>query len=476
MLNEQFSSQSISRWYRRYILPGKKYIVTAIVLLMSAYLAFLGTSTVFMALLALAAAVVGAAVLYRHLQLGLLLLILVSFGINYTVGTGTQTSINATILLIGGLTALWLLDMILVKKMIKLADSPTILPLLLIIVVSILAFINGQLRWFNYAQQAPLLAQVGGLMTFIVSISAYLVVVHLLTDVIWLKRLVWAFIAFGGVFIITRFTPELVRFGNRTFAYGSTASIFWLWLPVLTASQGFFNTKLSKPIRAGLIALCLLTMYFAIVVAYDWKSGWLPPLAALAVIFWFGAPKLRPLFIPAVGLLILARFFNITGLVTGGEDYSVLTRVEALRILLEIIKVNPFLGLGPANYYWYTPLFPILGYNVSFNSHNNYIDIVAQIGIFGLLFFVWFFWELARTGLRMLPTAPEGFERAFVIGVLGGIAGTVVAGFLGDWIIPFVYNVGLVGFRSSIFGWVFLGALPALDIIQKKRAAQAAQS
>ena len=177
-----------------------------------------------------------------------------------------------------------------------------------------------------------------------------------------------------------------------------------------------------------------------------------------------------------MGLLILARFFNITGLVTGGEDYSVLTRVEALRILLEIIKVNPFLGLGPANYYWYTPLFPILGYNVSFNSHNNYIDIVAQIGIFGLLFFVWFFWELARTGLRMLPTAPEGFERAFVIGVLGGIAGTVVAGFLGDWIIPFVYNVGLVGFRSSIFGWVFLGALPALDIIQKKRAAQAAQS
>jgi hypothetical protein len=110
-------------------------------------------------------------------------------------------------------------------------------------------------------------------------------------------------------------------------------------------------------------------------------------------------------------------------------------------------------------------LFPILGYSVVFNSHNNYIDILAQIGIFGLVFFMWWLWEIGKVGLRLLPRAPEGFERAYVIGALCGLAGTLVAAFLGDWVIPFVYNVGLIGFRSAVFGWLFLGGLVALGLI-----------
>lgn len=156
-------------------------------------------------------------------------------------------------------------------------------------------------------------------------------------------------------------------------------------------------------------------------------------------------------------MLLLLNFIDLPALITGNEDYSVLTRWEAWRILFEIIQVNPFLGLGPSNYYWYTELFPILGYSVAFNSHNNYIDIVAQIGVFGLIFFLWFFWELGKTASSMLPGLEEGFDRAYVIGAIGGIAGMLVAGMLGDWLIPFVYNVGLVGFRSTVFGWIFLG-------------------
>ena len=31
------------------------------------------------------------------------------------------------------------------------------------------------------------------------------------------------------------------------------------------------------------------------------------------------------------------------------------------------------------------------------------------------------------------------------------------AGMLGDWIVPFYYNAGVLGFRSSLLFWVFLG-------------------
>jgi len=148
------------------------------------------------------------------------------------------------------------------------------------------------------------------------------------------------------------------------------------------------------------------------------------------------------------------------------DQYSYVTRLEAWRIVLsEIITVNPIFGLGPANYRFYTPLFPIMGYWVEFNSHNNYIDIIAQIGVFGLLAFLWFALEVWISGWGLIKKDLGGFGNAYVIGALGGLVGMLVAGMLGDWVIPFVYNVSLNGFRASVLGWILLGGLVALQHI-----------
>lgn len=34
---------------------------------------------------------------------------------------------------------------------------------------------------------------------------------------------------------------------------------------------------------------------------------------------------------------------------------------------------------------------------------------------------------------------------------------------LGDWVLPFVYNVTFNGLRASVLGWIFLGGLVALE-------------
>jgi hypothetical protein len=65
-------------------------------------------------------------------------------------------------------------------------------------------------------------------------------------------------------------------------------------------------------------------------------------------------------------------------------------------------------------------------------------------------------------GINLINVKLDGFSHAYVIGVLGGLGGTLAAGMLGDWIIPFVYNIGFTGFRSSILVWIFLGGLVAL--------------
>jgi O-antigen ligase len=140
--------------------------------------------------------------------------------------------------------------------------------------------------------------------------------------------------------------------------------------------------------------------------------------------------------------------------------------------MLEFIKVSPILGLGPANYPSYTHLYPVLGYFIKFNSHNQYLDIITQIGLIGFACFTWFVWQVGKLGFSLVKQAREGFPRAYIYGALGGLAGTLAAGMLGDWFIPFVYNIGLDGFRASVLGWFFLGGLIALENISEIKASE----
>ena len=65
-------------------------------------------------------------------------------------------------------------------------------------------------------------------------------------------------------------------------------------------------------------------------------------------------------------------------------------------------------------------------------------------------------------GWGLLKNNLGGFSNAYVVGAMGGLVGMLIAGMLGDWVIPFVYNVGLKGFRASVLGWIFLGGLVIL--------------
>jgi len=211
--------------------------------------------------------------------------------------------------------------------------------------------------------------------------------------------------------------------------------------------------------RLALGGLVLYTFYDLLFIRFGDKSGWLPALFCVAAIIAARSWRAGLALIPVAGLSAL---YMWSGLVST-DEYSISTRFDAWSILAQIIKINPVLGLGFANYYWYTPLFRIRGYAVSFNSHNNYVDIVAETGFVGLACLLLFFWQVGWLGWRLREQAPAGFARAYAYGALGGLAGMVVAGMMGDWVLPFFYNVGMSGFRSSMLGWLFLGGLVSLE-------------
>jgi O-antigen ligase len=444
------------KWWRQFAVV----IVLIIVVLISVYLPY--RFKVYLLITSLG--IFSGLFLFFQPQLGIVLLVIASVAVPFGIGTGTQTEINTAVLGTAALSGLWILDLILIKKNASFFWGRAIYPVLVIIFSAIISFGFGQVNWFSGVYPAPIRAQLGGLALFVLSCFAFLLTANQIKDSKWLQGMVFAFLAAGSLYIVLRIVELPIPILGNLFKPGSTGSVFWIWMVVLATSQAIYNKNLQFYWRLLLGGLILATLFVAIVKGRDWTSGWLPALVGAAATIWLGLPKNLKVISVVVGTfsaMIIPSLIPL--LMTGDNPYSLVTRLEAWKILWEIIKVNPLFGVGPANYYWYTPLFSIMGYfSLSFNSHNNYIDILAQTGFLGLFAFLWFAFDTGRLAWLVKDKVSEGFERAYIIGGFGGLLGILTAGMFGDWVIPFVYNVGYAGFRSSILGWIFLGGIVAL--------------
>lgn len=396
-----------------------------------------------------------ALVMMRWPALGIVLTVIGGIGIPYYGPSG----FNITMAGIGMLLGLWVLELIIYKRGITTLSAETTRPMVLLLAVATLSFVVGQLPWYP-TTHAPLGAQLGGLALFILSVGAFLLIGNRVNSLGWLQTLTFSFVAYASIHVISWFLGPLGQLAGRLFQWGSTnGSLFWLWLVTLAFSQAVFNRRLHPVVRGLLALVTLLTLYVTFVYQNDWKSGWIPPLVSIGVMLMARSKW----FVIAFSIMGSAPAFYLAMDAIASDEYSYSTRLDAYAIVAEIAKANPIVGLGPANYYWYTPLFPIRGYAVQFNSHSQYIDLFAQVGILGFICFLWCFWSIGKLAWRLRTTAPEGFARAYVYGALGGVAGTLVAGVLGDWVVPFFYNVGMAGFRSSVLAWLFLGGLLVIE-------------
>ncbi len=382
------------------------------------------------------------------------------------LGTGTNTELNPVILLIPGLVGLWLVSAIVGKEGIQIPNHLAVHLLLAFCAAVTLSFVVGQLPWFDIPSVSTAV-QLGGLAVFFLSAVAFLLAA-LLLDEIWLRRLVSVFLGIAAVYMVARLTPVVGPVILRLFDAGAQGSVFWTWTVTLSAALFLFDATLGRKQRFALAGLVILTFVVAFGTASEWASGWAPAAVALAMLIWLRYPRWGWLLVAGFALLALVRFESLFTLSTGAESWF--ARRQAWQIVLDTSSANPILGLGPANYYNYVQRASISGWggdwNVRFSSHNNYIDLIAQSGILGLLLFAGFAIIMARTGLRVMRSEQPGFNRAYAAACVAGLIGTLASGMLGDWFLPFPYNVGLAGMRASILFWIFLGGLLALRLNQ----------
>lgn len=443
---------------------AKTLVVLGIVAL-DLILGMLANSIVLVVLVGVAGAGAVFFALNRRIEIGLLLMVLASFFGRWNIGTGSNVPINLTILLLAYLLAFWLLRSV-VSKEFKLLPSRVNLPALIFVLFVTVSTIAGSIPWIPLAAaRASLEAQLGGWLMFIFSIGAFLYIGNNTGDMIWLKRLTWLFVIVGTIFLTMQTIRPLKDLSPLIFVSGfDLGSNYWQWAAAFATAELLFDRKLNLVGKLFLVEAIGVIFYIGWFNNREWVSGWLPPMVAVFAIIWLRSWKLGAVVSAIAGVYLLLNFQGLTASVMSDtQQYSLFSREATWPIMLQLIKASPILGLGPSNYYHYTPLFPILGWSVKFNSHNNYVDIIAETGLLGMAAFVWLIAEIGFLGLRLKNRVNSNFGQVYVNFALGGMAAMLVSGFLGDWFIPFVYNISTSGFRFSIFNWLFLGGLIVLD-------------
>ncbi|NLG52341.1 MAG: O-antigen ligase family protein [Chloroflexi bacterium] len=455
------------RWNRATVARWRTALIVLATLLAAVYVGQ-RPSRMFLVLPIVAA---GGALLLWKPAYGLLLLVVAALALPLEFGTGTEVALNPAALLIPGLVALWMVDM-LRRRAWQIAPSRVNKPLFLFLLAGLLSLLVGNALW-DPAVPRPgnmTLVQLAQWAILAFSASAFWLTGNLVGDERTLRRLTWTLLWVGGGLAILRVLPSIGRVIAQNTTGALDRSPFWALLAAVGGGQLLFDHELSGRRRAYLLLVLSAVLYYAFVDQRQTASNWVGVAAAAGVLFWLRFPRARrPL---VVAVLVLAPFLFPTLYEFGGGEAewqeSGGSRLVLIGRVLQVTMRNPITGLGPASYRPYAGMEPLayegaFWVNPQINSHNNYVDLFAHGGLLGLGLLGWFFGELGGLGRRLARRFETGFVAGYVRGMQALLVAALVLMMFADWILPFVYNIGFSGFQASVLVWLFLGGLVAVE-------------
>lgn len=391
-----------------------------------------------------------------RLEYGVLAIILTAAFVRFSLPTGTASRIVASLLMTMIFTALWLAKMFAVDKKLQLKPSRANIPLLSFILVSFISYV-----WGN-AFRDPLVmvwpswpfVQLGALAVMVLLPGAFLLASNCLTDLKWIKWLTAIIMAVGILAILGDYLHLPLDFLQ-------VSPLFPTWFTCLAYSQVLFNRRLPTMLRLLLLAFVGAWLYRVFFAQLTWLSAWLPTILAVgAITLWRSRLLLVVLLVIAV-LFVVVNLNDLQAAYSAEKVGSGETRLDAYVHSWRVTGKHFLFGVGPAGYAaYYMSYFP----GEAMATHSNYLDVLSQTGLVGLLVFLGFFLALALTAWDLLGRTKGRFDftQAFGVGASAGLLGVVVAIGLGDWLLPFVYTQTIAGFDYAVYSWVLLGAMVSL--------------
>jgi O-antigen ligase len=206
----------------------------------------------------------------------------------------------------------------------------------------------------------------------------------------------------------------------------------------------------------------------------QWLAGWIAVTVPLLVITLVWSRKIVAFgVVPAA---LVAAYFYLQPVVERarfeGAAYRIAVWIDAGRLML----LRPFFGVGPGNYPDYVSVYGVrldpyaIPQDLVTSAHGDYQQVAAEMGLVGLVALLWVLIEALVLGWRLYRSLEAPFPRAFTLGVIGSVAGMSVASVVGDYLIPAYHNGGHTSFCTTIYTWMMIGALMAIESMHGARA------
>jgi hypothetical protein len=359
--------------------------------------------------------------------------------------------------LTGVTIALWLGQKLMVERKLQLKPAPTNLPLLGFLVTATIS-----LGW-GIAFRDPLVSvwgtffivQVASLVVMILLPGAFLLVGNCLDDIRWLKAIV-------GLVLVTG-TVGLAQEGLHLPLQVNILGIFPMWAAVISFALAIFNNKLPLWQRGLLLAITAGWVWYGYFRSVTWLASWLPTFAALAVV---SVMRSKWAIIAVLIVMIVIGWRYVQTHYEGEMSESGETRLAAWRQNWQVTGKHLLFGVGPAGYAaYYMTYYP----DWAMATHSNYIDILSQTGIVGLVFCLWFFGVLLWQGYRLCGRLKgrSDFLEGLANAAFAGTVGCVMAMGIGDWMFPFAYTQTIAGYDYVVYNWLLMGLIPALHFMTR---------
>ena len=405
----------------------------------------------------------GAFAMLKRIELGITAMLLAGVFVRFRIPTGTASEIVISLVICVGCITLWIIDMLVVKKRLAIQPAPTNVPLLAFIATVPVSWMWSRAFRDILVHEAghPLVSVVAGLVMMLLP-GCFLLVANNIRSIGWLRVMVSILIAEGLVVLAIDLGPAAALrqfFQTNGFIGVNSHGLLSMWCLSFALALALFNRRLHWLWRSLLLVYVAGFVYWGFFERITWLSGWVPASIAAVVIAFLRSKKLFVILMIVVVAGAGAYYWR-TAFEAETEESGV-TRMAAYEVNWRVTGKHLLFGTGPAGYAsYYMSYFP----TEAMASHSNYIDTLAQTGIVGTFFILWFFgsqtWGCYRIWHRF--RGQRDFAESFSAAVLGGTVGCVVAMALGDWLLPFAYTQGIVGFDLAMFSWFFMGSIWAL--------------
>lgn len=269
-----------------------------------------------------------------------------------------------------------------------------------------------------------------------------------------------------------RLGEPLSRISGTWASYNDFAWYLTFMLPI---SMSLLFTKI-RGIYKSMCGLTLVVGIGALICTLS-RAGWSSFVIAALIVLLLNFSKtkgktgLNSFAISLVAILIFVstivtvnpQFLNIVNRRIFSDDYNAAqSRIPQMQVALNIIKANPFLGVGINNYTEVMQDYDTSDIKLTsitrHQVHNIFLQIAAEMGIMGLVIFIWLILMVYKEGLTYIKSS-EGTMSGIVIGIIAGTSAFLIHGLV---------DAASLGNHLFLIFWFFAGIIIATRKIESQ--------